>query len=150
MQKSTKFLLVDDDIDDSALFKNILHEASPSVSLQNAYNGKEALDILRSEEILPDAIFLDLNMPLMDGKECLAEIKSDDELKDIPVIMYTTSSHSKDIEDTMLKGAVCFITKPSNVNELKYILSHISTHVHDNLQKALQTLSDTASTFIVC
>jgi len=71
-------------------------------------------------------------------------------LQDIPVIMYTTSSRSKDIEETMQKGAVCFITKPTNIKELKNILMCISQNVHGNLEKSLRTLSNTATTFIVC
>ena len=63
--------------------------------------------------------------------------------------MYTTSSQSKDIEETMLKGAICFITKPTNLKELKNILSSISKNVHGNLEKSLRSLSDTCR-YIYC
>src|SRR5690349_6973227 len=111
--RSLTFFLVDDDIDDASLFQETLSNVNSAIRFAHAADGQEALDQLLSKSISPDLIFLDLNMPRMDGKQCLALIKQEDELKDIPVIMYTTSSQSQDIEETMLKGAVCFITKPS-------------------------------------
>jgi CheY-like chemotaxis protein len=151
MAKLLHFLLVDDDTDDTLIFRETLQEVNPSIGFTSALNGQEALNILKLEnDKLPDLIFLDLNMPRMDGKECLSRLKNDDQLCHIPVIMYTTSSQSKDIEETMLKGAICFITKPTNVRELKNILSQIAQNVRGNLEKSLRTLSNTSSTFIVC
>lgn len=151
MSESIHFLLVDDDADDVSIFKEALQSVHPSVYVVSAGDGQEALAILKQgNNHLPDVIFLDLNMPRMGGKECLAELKRDNRLRNIPVIMYTTSSHAKDIEETMLKGAICFITKPSSLNELKSILSAISKNVHGNLENCLRSLSNTAATFIVC
>jgi CheY-like chemotaxis protein len=151
MTKNNRFLLVDDDLDDVSLFKEVLQEVNPSIDFVSAADGQEALTILKQHQNnFPDIIFLDLNMPRMDGKQCLTEIKRDPHLQRIPVIMYTTSCQSKDIEETMLKGAICFITKPSNLKELKTILSSISQNVRGNLEKSLRELSDTSSTFIVC
>jgi CheY-like chemotaxis protein len=151
MTKSNRFLLVDDDVDDVSLFKEVLQEVNPSIDFVSAADGQEAMTILKQHQTnVPDVIFLDLNMPRMDGKQCLTEIKRDPQLQRIPVIMYTTSCQSKDIEETMLKGAICFITKPSNLKELKNILSSISQNVRGNLEKSLRELSDTSSTFIVC
>ena len=151
MTKAVSFLLVDDDRDDTSLFKEVLEEVSPSIIFNSAEDGHQALSFLKKQNNqLPDIIFLDLNMPRMGGKECLAEIKSDEKLHGIPVIMYTTSSQSKDIEETMQKGAICFITKPTNLKELKNILSTIAGNVHSNLEKTLRLLSDSSTTFIVC
>lgn len=151
MTKYLRFLLVDDDPDDIYIFKEVLREVNPSINFNSAADGREALSILKQQQNnFPDVIFLDLNMPRMDGKECLAELKKDPQLQRIPIIMYTTSSQSKDIEETMLKGAICFITKPTNLKELKNILSSISQNVHGNLEKSLRILSDTSTTFIVC
>ena len=151
MTKYARFFLVDDDADDVSIFKETLREVNPSIEFISAGDGHAALESLkRLQNDLPDIIFLDLNMPKMDGKECLAQLKRDTYLKNIPVIMYTTSCQSKDIEETMLKGAICFITKPSNIRELKNILHSISKNVHNNLEKSLRALSDTSSTFIVC
>jgi CheY-like chemotaxis protein len=151
MRNSTLFLLVDDDADDIIVFKEVLRDVNPSIQLIEAGDGLEALEILRSRhDNLPDIIFLDLNMPRMQGKECLVEIKKDPHLQHIPVIIYTTSSLSRDIEDSMLKGAVCFITKPSSLKELRHIVSSISQNVHGDLGRCLRVLSNTSTTFIVC
>lgn len=148
--KTITFLLVDDDLDDTSLFEEVLSDVDPSINLRTAINGEIALKDLQKQDVLPDVIFLDLNMPRMGGKEFLYLIKQNPRLKDIPVIMYTTSSQSKDIEETLMKGAVCFITKPSSLNELQNILSSIAKSLPHNLKPALRTLSDRASTFIVC
>jgi CheY-like chemotaxis protein len=104
MLKNIHFLLVDDDNDDTFLFEDVLLNIEPSAHFNSAANGIEALQKLRAGTALPDIIFLDLNMPGMDGKECLAQLKKDTALKSIPVIIYTTSSLSKDIELTMQMG----------------------------------------------
>ncbi len=147
---STFFFLVDDDADDVSIFKEVLQGVNPLIDFVSAGDGYEALKLLKMQTNKPDVIFLDLNMPRMGGKECLEALKKDMHLQDIPVIMYTTSSRSKDIEETMQKGAVCFITKPTNLKELKNILMCISQNLHGNLEKSLRTLSNTATTFIVC
>ena len=150
MAKQRSFLLVDDDPDDTFLFGEVLHDVDPSIEFRTAANGQEALDLLKSMHSLPDVIFLDLNMPRMGGVECLSEIKADEALKAIPVIIYTTSSQSKDIEETIQKGAVCFITKPSNMKELTEILSAISRSLPANLEGAIRSLSKAGTHFIIC
>ena len=89
------------------------------------------------------------NIPLMDGKECLSDLKKDQQVKRIPVIMFTTSSQSKDIEETMLRGAICFIIKPKGFRELKNILLPISQNINGNPKKCLHKLSSASGTFIV-
>lgn len=149
MSRTKKFLLVDDDMDDTFLFGEVLAEVDPTIQFETANDGQQALEQLFAEEKpLPDVIFMDLNMPRMDGKQCLFEIKQNERLQHIPVMMYTTSSHSTDIEQSMQLGAICFITKPSDFKELKNILSIIASHSH-NLSKALQILSN-QSTWILC
>ncbi len=150
MSKTISFFLIDDDQDDNFLFAEALSEVAPSVKLYSALDGREAIEKLSTMDVLPDVILLDLNMPVVNGKECLAELKSDQLLKDIPVIMYTTSSQSADIEETLQHGAICFITKPDNMRELKKILSVINNNISGNLYNALQVLSNETSTFIVC
>jgi CheY-like chemotaxis protein len=151
MTKVKRFLLIDDDADDVSIFKEVLEEVNPSIDFISAGDGYEALKLLKNlQNNSPDVIFLDLNMPRMDGKQCLAELKRDPRLHKIPVIMYTTSCQSKDIEEAMQKGAICFITKPTNLRDLKTILFSISQNVQGNLEKSLRTLSNTSGTFIVC
>lgn len=145
------FLLVDDDTDDSLLFKEVLENLETPIDFQHAENGLEALSLLQKKTpTLPDAIFLDLNMPRMDGKECLVRIKSDEHLKHLPVIIYTTSLQSSDIEETIQKGAACFIAKPTSMKELKKILSFIAENLYNNFEKKLSAVCSSFNTFIVC
>lgn len=74
------------------------------------------------DTILPRLIFLDLNMPIKNGLQCLKEIRSDEQLKNISVAIYSTSNHQKDIEETFYNGANIYITKPSDFNTLKQVL----------------------------
>ena len=82
----------------------------------------EALEKLSSKEIVPDVIFLDLNMPVMGGQQFLMEIKKDENLKDIPVIIFSTASHPSTIQLMKDIGAHDFITKPDNLKVLVNIL----------------------------
>jgi CheY-like chemotaxis protein len=150
MTQYDSYLLVDDDTDDVLLFEEVLKEVSKSIRLITSSNGIEALDFLtKNQGNLPKLIFLDLNMPRMDGKECLKAIKQDPTFSHVPVIMYTTSSQSRDIEETMMLGAVCFITKPSSVSDLRNIIATITSTPANDLTKTLRRLSNT-SAYIIC
>jgi CheY-like chemotaxis protein len=120
-------LLVDDDSDDSELFSEALMELDSSVKFQRAIDGCDALTQLEKNKMKPDIIFLDINMPKMDGWECLTKLKNIEEYKDIPVIMYSTSSHKKDIESAAKLGASTFISKPESYKRLKEILKSVIT-----------------------
>ena len=127
-QNETKIrtcLLVDDDDDDKEIFCLALEQADPSIKCVTASDGREALSILKVESFVPDYIFLDLNMPLMDGKECLREIRKQKRLANVPVIIFTTSSAEKDKEETKKLGANAFITKPPHVSMLAKKLTDI-------------------------
>lgn len=151
MPQPQTFLLVDDDIDDTFLFREVLSEVAPQVALRTAANGQEAIESLMvPAQPLPQLIFLDLNMPKMNGKQCLQALKANTRLQHIPVIMYTTSSHSRDIEETMQNGAISFITKPSHISELRTILSSLANNTGNNLEKTLRHLSNSQNTFIIC
>jgi len=114
--------LADDDADDRAMFEEVIREVDPTIQLTCAEDGKVLLTMLQSGKYpLPHLLFLDLNMPNKNGKECLDEIRSSERLKDIPVIIYSTSSSPKDIDDTFEKGANLYIRKPSSFQELRVI-----------------------------
>ena len=119
--------LVDDDSDDLKIFALAMEEVDSSIQCVTATNGVEALEKLRDEEFIPDVIFLDLNMPRMNGKQCLIEMKKIDRLKDVPVIMYSTSSDRRDVEETLHLGAAHFLTKPSNISALTKSLTELLT-----------------------
>lgn len=143
------YLLVDDDMDDSMLFEEVLKDIDSNISFKHATNGAEAIKFLQSlPNSLPLIMFMDLNMPGMDGKECLKEIKNNPNFKDIPVIMYTTSSQQKDMEETMRQGAIGYITKPSSLKDLKTILAAIANNPLKDLKSVLKDLK-TPSAFIV-
>lgn len=123
LKKALFFLLIDDDEDDRELFQIALKEVENDVQYMDATGGLEALQMLRTNETLPDFIFLDLNMPRMSGRECLIEIKNDPRLSSIPVIIFSTSNDPRDVEETKQMGAIEFITKPEKTSKLTRLLS---------------------------
>jgi CheY-like chemotaxis protein len=126
MIHSKMILLIDDDADDQEIFISALTQIDSSILCLSFTDGEEALNLLQTEIIaVPDFIFLDLNMPRFSGKQCLAELKKSVKFKGIPVIIYTTSAASKDIEDTRALGADHFLIKPSTFLELQESLVNI-------------------------
>ena len=120
MNGKKTLLIIDDDADDRDLFCEAVAEIDSTAQCTTASDGEDALTKLRTNpDLFPDFIFLDLNMPRMDGRICLAELKKDLNLKDIPVIIFTTSSSQKDIDDTHDLGATYFITKPHDFKSLR-------------------------------
>lgn len=119
-----KILLVDDDADDRKYFKEAVREIDTTIECATAKDGQQALELLRNEAYsLPDYIFLDLRMPRYNGKQCLLQLKADARLKDIPVIIYTTSKEVVESIELQSLGAVHFISKPSDPEEIYYVLS---------------------------
>ncbi|TXD85229.1 response regulator [Subsaximicrobium wynnwilliamsii] len=118
MRTEKTLMIVDDDEDDRFFFRSAVRKYNPSYKCVEAENGDDALQQLRKAEQLPDFIFLDLNMPKMDGRECLIELKKDSSLAKIPVVIYSTSEYKVDKELTVELGADYFLTKLSNLYEL--------------------------------
>jgi CheY-like chemotaxis protein len=123
MRKNAKpvvFLMADDDPDDRLLIREAFKESLLSNSIYFVEDGVELMDYLRhqasyanpDEAPMPDLILLDLNMPRMDGREALAEIKNDPRLRYIPVVVLTTSKAEEDIMRSYDIGAASYITKP--------------------------------------
>jgi CheY-like chemotaxis protein len=111
--------IVDDDEDDRDLLTLAIHEADPTIKCAMARDGKEALDGLRlTHSRKPHLIFLDLNMPRVDGVKFIKELKKDRTLQDIPIVVYTTSKLEKDREEMMALGATHFLTKPNSLSSL--------------------------------
>jgi len=121
------FMIIDDDKDDRFFFKEALKKMLPSSICLEANGGIEALELLRTAEQLLDFIFLDINMSRMDGRECLKELKKDAKLKNISVIMYSTSSTEESIAEFLKLGASSYLNKPTDMNKLpEQILEAIS------------------------
>ena len=130
--------LIDDDMDDVELFREALEEVNPSISLRYANDGKEAVRKLSEpHSALPDLIFLDISMPVFSGLQCLASFKKDEKLKDLPVIMYTTSSQEREIRTARELGASGFVTKPNDFKHLKKVLALIIDTPVERLQETL-------------
>ncbi|MES2680954.1 MAG: response regulator [Bacteroidota bacterium] len=124
MNRPKKCLLIDDDQDDQEIFMIALNQSNTGVKCDIEGNGLSGLDRLdKNPGDVPDFIFLDLNMPGMNGKQCLVEIRKRPFLKAVPVIIYSTSSVPDEVIDTKALGAVDFITKPPSVTQLAEILN---------------------------
>jgi CheY-like chemotaxis protein len=127
------FLLVEDDSDDCELFTEAIEAVDASVRFYFVTDGNEALDKLSGKAIQPpDIIFLDINMPQMNGWQFLTRLKEDETLRDIPVIMYSTSSQIKDMKKASASGALCFFTKPNSFLHLKKMLEVVVFHLRQN------------------
>jgi CheY-like chemotaxis protein len=127
-------LLADDDVDDRIFFDKALKEIPITTELKTVNNGEQLMEYLtQNTGHLPDILFLDLSMPRKTGFECLSEIKENTKLKDLPVVMFTTSfTRGIDFEDNLKNtlsrmGAWDYIRKPSGFEELKQVIQQTLT-----------------------
>ena len=121
-------VLADDDEDDRLFFTDAFDELKINTIVNTVNNGKELLNFLNHPDtVLPNIVFLDLNMPILNGIDCLKQIKLNEKYKDIAIAIYSTSSSDQDVEDTFVLGANIYIKKPSNFDDLKKILSDVIT-----------------------
>jgi CheY-like chemotaxis protein len=129
-----RFLIIDDDEDDRELFCTAVDDVEPTIQCITADDGEDALRGLRYGRFpKPDLIFLDLNMPRLNGVQTLIELKKDCHLKDIPVVIYSTSKLERDKRETARLGAAGFITKPTALSELQVAITEILNdqfHIH--------------------
>ena len=134
-----KFLLADDDADDAYLFCEALNQIVSGIECHTVENGLELFELLsRNNTDKPDVIFLDINMPIMNGWECLRKLKDSPNYKSIPTIMYSTSTAKKDIDMAYSLGAMIFLTKPEDFRELSEILEIVATSSQDSLLSQLK------------
>ncbi len=125
--------LIDDDQDDREIFREAVAVCDKRIEIVFAEDGIQALEILRSGSTHPDVIFLDYNMPRMNGLECLKELKADEKTKDIPTIMYTTSGDREQERVILLLGADFYMQKTVSFHglceELKRLIDLIDNKV---------------------
>jgi CheY-like chemotaxis protein len=111
-------LYADDDADDCELVVEALEKIDPQINCVMANDGEQALRILNEKDKLPDYIFLDVNMPVMNGKSCLIELKKDERLKEIPVVIYSTTQDRDEIKELYAMGATEYLQKPNTFSDL--------------------------------
>jgi DNA-binding response OmpR family regulator len=133
MTDRKKLFIIDDDEDDQMFLHEAMNDLKIPIDCFYANNGEVALKQLKDEGMpIPDFIFLDLNMPKLNGKECLVEIKKLTKYLEVPIIIYSTSSHQKDKQEIMQLGADYFLTKPTRISELcTHLLDIFSTDWKD-------------------
>lgn len=115
--------LIDDDEDDCEIFKMALEIAFPEAHCKTESDAAVALQHLNNN--VPDYLFIDLNMPLVTGRECIQHINNYPKLSGITTVVYSTSSHETDIEQLQILGANHYLVKPHSINALIFVLKQI-------------------------
>ena len=124
--------LADDDSDDRTFFSDALREIPIQTKISEFNNGVDLMaELLSNTAEQPDVIFLDLKMPMMDGFECLADIRDLEQYINTPVIIYSTSYHPKEIDRLNEMGASLYLQKPSSYNQLKTLLHKCLRYVNN-------------------
>ncbi len=124
----THVVLADDDEDDRLFFTEAFEELKLKTNVETYKDGLALMDALNEPEtLLPNILFLDLNMPKKSGLECLIELKKNEKFKNIAIAIYSTSASEEDIENTFVNGANIYIKKPNDFNTLKKVLSDVVT-----------------------
>lgn len=118
-------MIIDDDEDDIEIFSDALRNQDPAVEITVAENGLKALSLLNDKQ--PCLIVLDLNMPILDGKETFHQIKANPQFEKVPVIIFTSSANPAD-KKTFDELGISFITKPNSVADINHAAATMLTH----------------------
>jgi CheY-like chemotaxis protein len=132
--KQMNVLLAEDDIDDKEFFKKALEIVPLFTNLKTVSDGEELMAyLLENTKHLPHVLFLDINMPRKNGFECLTEIKENEKLKDLPVVMFSSSNSQDNINILLKTGANVYIRKPSDFMELVQVINHALPVAAENI-----------------
>lgn len=124
------WFVIDDDLDDQEIFTFAAGRVDPAIQFTFANDGVHAVNWFTTDpEFIPGIIFLDVNMPRMNGIECLEELRKIDRLKNIPIIMCSTSADPRIIEKAKELGATDFIVKPSTIAEFATVLTEVNKNL---------------------
>lgn len=127
-------LLADDDTDDCLLFKEAITGFIPSDNFTAVHDGEQLMQLLGNEtNKLPDILFLDLNMPRKNGFECLTEIKQNKKLKNLPVVIFSTSKVHDQMNILFKTGADVYIRKPRNFDQLVQLIQYALPMAAENI-----------------
>ncbi|MFT5884172.1 MAG: CheY-like chemotaxis protein [Arcticibacterium sp.] len=129
MKKTTHILIAEDDLDDQLLLKSAFGENQSSCQVTFVADGEQLLNHLKEgnkDNKLPDLILLDLNMPKIDGREVLKQIRADTELSHIPVLIISTSSAEGEIKAAYSLGASAYLVKPASYEKLLLLVKNLS------------------------
>jgi CheY-like chemotaxis protein len=119
-------ILADDDEDDILFFTDAFDELKINTKVNTFKDGEALMNYLNTDEaVMPNVLFLDLNMPKKTGIECLTEIKANNKMSGIAIAIYSTSASEEDIEKTFVLGANIYIKKPDSFKKLKKVLSEV-------------------------
>jgi CheY-like chemotaxis protein len=132
-------LMADDDEDDRYFFEKALEDLSISTNLVTVEDGEELMDYLTQDKgKIPDILFLDINMPRKNGHECLLEIKSNKNIKDFPIVMYTTSMRDS-MADTLFQNGAHYYLRKGDSKDLEKNLQLILTMLEEkNFERPLR------------
>lgn len=122
MQKPVRILLAEDDEDDRLFFREAVTKSEDPATLIEVEDGQMLIEHLQRTADFPDVIVLDMNMPYLNGIECLQQIRKDERLADLPVVILSTSGSDTDIKRSFQAGANSYIFKPTTISELQRII----------------------------
>src|SRR5688500_879847 len=125
-------LYIDDDSDDREFFREAVRYIDPAITCYTAKDGAQGLNELEEMIMMPDFIFLDVNMPIMNGKQFLMEIKQRPRLRSIPVVIYSTTNHPAERHDFLTLGAYKVLAKPSSLASISSLVKSVLRHTHLN------------------
>jgi CheY-like chemotaxis protein len=118
-------LYIDDDLEDREIFKEAISEIEPSYVCNVATDGQQGIVALEDFVVMPDFIFVDVNMPVMNGRQFLEKVKSTPRLRSIPVIMYSTTSYSQERAEYFNMGAKDVLVKPNTFHDICQLLKTV-------------------------
>lgn len=125
MTGCTHILLADDDQDDVEFFQSAVQECAPDLKVSTAENGKILIELL-DKVPSPDVIILDLNMPILKGYECLKIMRQNNNLRNIPIMIYATSATPNDVEYCLNNGADYYVVKPQSFKAIEKLVSDLA------------------------
>jgi CheY-like chemotaxis protein len=135
------FMIIDDDSDDREIFGEALRQIDPALQLVACESGEEAFALLMKGAVKPDFVFLDMNMPGMNGRQCLIKFRAHAEFLELPVIIYTTSNRIEDAAEVKRIGAAAFLTKPTSMEVLKQAIALTLQRKWEKIQPYYSTVS---------